>query len=353
MSYLPIGFRFMPTAEEILCILKTKILNEEPSWSGIQEINLYGVESPWVLFNDNYAWESFHDNDGSSSTSSKKKKKQVLYCFTRLTRAGRNGSKNIVRLCGCGNWHGETSEKRSCDDRLIMKMFKFKIKSRDGLVLDEDVEKYSWLMHEYSLSKKSLEELNLECSDYVICKITRQEEKRGSRKQDYGNGCKVPEVVDNVVFQGLHEILGGYLGKRKSPDNDDDVIMEQHQSKVARLDEPQDSTKLQSDDELEAEKFSLELEDMLIDDAKEENPCQEQVQENSRMRMENESANNQEQPRESMLDDVIDWEAFNKIPIPDDIFQDFLLGGLEEGPTSLPDCYNFSNFFQFDADVKG
>ncbi|KAG9145236.1 hypothetical protein Leryth_008196 [Lithospermum erythrorhizon] len=352
MSYLPIGFRFMPKDEEILCILKTKILNEEPSWSGIQEINLYGVESPWELFNDNYAWESIHDN--GSSSSSKNKKKQVLYCFTRLTRAGQNGSKNIVRLCGCGTWHGETSEKRSCDDGLIMKMFKFKIKSRDGLVLDEDAEKYSWLMYEYSLSKKSLKELNLEWSDYVICKITRQEEKRGSREQDYGNGCKVPEVVvDNVFFQGLHEILGELSWQRIS-DNDDDVIMErQHQSKVARFDEPPDSTKLQSDDELEAEKFSLELENMLNDDAREENTCQGQVQENSRLPMENESANNQEQPTDPMLDDVIDWEAFNKIPIPNDIFQDFPLGGLEEGPTSLPDCYYFSNFFQFHAHVKG
>ncbi|KAG9147930.1 hypothetical protein Leryth_003521 [Lithospermum erythrorhizon] len=278
--------------------------------------------------------ESIHDN--GSSSSSKKKKKQPAETVPK-TLSGYV----VVEI-------GMEKLVKSCDDGLIMKMFRIqKIKSRDGLVLDEDAEKYSWLMYEYSLSKKSLKELNLEWSDYVICKITRQEEKRGSREQDYGNGCKVPEVVvDNVFFQGLHEILGGYLGKRKSPDNDDVIMERQHQSKVARFDEPRDSTKLQSDDELEAE-------NMLNDDAKEENTCQGQVQENSRLPMENESANNQEQPTDPMLDDVIDWEAFNKIPIPNDIFQDFPLGGLEEGPTSLPDCYYFSNFFQFHADVKG
>ncbi|GAA0185069.1 hypothetical protein LIER_32357 [Lithospermum erythrorhizon] len=203
INYLSLGFQFRPTRKELLfSYLMNKILGNKLPWNGVKEINLYGDQSPWELFNE---------NDIDTWHSETNKNTQVLYCFTRLKRL-KNGTKNYVRTGGCGQWDGESCERfnEGC-----MKMFKFK----PTLPLDEEGPNVSWLMHEYSLSRKILKEINHEWSDYVICKITRREEKRNN--QDF------PDAR-------------GSVRKRKSAEKDDAITRHQHQqeSKVARF-EPQ------------------------------------------------------------------------------------------------------------------
>ncbi|KAG8368890.1 hypothetical protein BUALT_Bualt15G0093600 [Buddleja alternifolia] len=180
---VPEGFRFVPTEEELIrsYLLKKAMGLPLPS-NHILEKDLYGEKaSPWDVLSDiSEAYWDIHIPVNVNNHDDKKEVKKVkksIYVFTRLKRVN-EGSRNFVRVAGCGTWKGQTVPRKirkgsSGEEIGAMKMFTFIVNNK-GLIKDH------WIMHEYSLSGVSLS-CDLKNKDYVICRITREffkEEKK-------------------------------------------------------------------------------------------------------------------------------------------------------------------------------
>ncbi|XP_057811231.1 NAC domain-containing protein JA2-like [Salvia miltiorrhiza] len=220
---IPIGFRFIPTDEELIGgFLWPRLMGMELPWNGIVEKDIYGDNAePWKVFSDVVdGWQT--KKEGSAIKSS-------IYAFTTLKNVP--NSKRISRRAGGGTWGGQTGPKkiiRSDTGEIIghSKMFSFE---RDDKAAPEDFG--HWIMHEYSLSGRA------NGGDLVVCKITNcikvsaASKKRAAQiDQDQ---LAVGFKKQKILFPAVEEegfIVGDQSGQ--ALDVDDDFV----QSLIAGLD---------------------------------------------------------------------------------------------------------------------
>ncbi|KAK9033190.1 hypothetical protein V6N11_018227 [Hibiscus sabdariffa] len=143
MMWIPPGFRFLPTKEEILVSYLKPLCDGYMIHRDVMvPCNIYGADcEPWKIFDK--------DSDGS------------FWIFTKLNQRSKS---RIDRTAGDGCWHGRRA---------------YKVKNKDGELIGYD--KYftysnkkqeksngHWIMHEFSLKDPGL-------NDFVICEIRNKE----------------------------------------------------------------------------------------------------------------------------------------------------------------------------------
>ncbi|KAA8515090.1 hypothetical protein F0562_018123 [Nyssa sinensis] len=146
MSRIPLGFRFMPTEEELIHYLWTKVVDLTLPFPGVViERDLYGDKAPWEVFNNEVPnpWVTI---------KGKKKTTNTIYVLTRLKKIG---PKQNIRKAGCGAWDTQTGAVQIKNDHKevigFKRMLVFQVKG------DLHVENNShWMMHEDSLPAVSL-----------------------------------------------------------------------------------------------------------------------------------------------------------------------------------------------------
>ncbi|XP_059631857.1 NAC domain-containing protein 41-like [Cornus florida] len=179
--FVPLGFRFIPTEEELLTHFPRRKLKQEslPYEGVILERDVYGE---------------------------------------KIDRE----KKRIIRRAGCGTWDGQTGIKNiyNKEKELIgfnkMLSFEVDVKKDEFLIMP----KGHWTMHEYSLGGVSLNGLEEGTRDYVICKIKRDDSKhlkrapkhhahevskeenprcRKKMRYDHGEVSTTPQNIDQSV----------------------------------------------------------------------------------------------------------------------------------------------------------
>ncbi|KAA8535711.1 hypothetical protein F0562_030726 [Nyssa sinensis] len=108
MSWIPLGFRFMPTEEELIHYLWTKVVDLPLPFLGVViERDLYGDKAPWEVFNNEVPnpWVTIKE---------KKKTTNTIYVLTRLKKIG---PKQNVRRAGCGTWDAQTGAVQIKNDQ--------------------------------------------------------------------------------------------------------------------------------------------------------------------------------------------------------------------------------------------
>ncbi|KAI5640869.1 hypothetical protein M9H77_00038 [Catharanthus roseus] len=169
MIHQTIGFRFHPTDEEMLLLLRHKaqgnIINSRSSPMIVERDFYFENGTPWMIFKQDDPWQTM-------VTESEKliKDTKYLYVITRLKKisASRN---NIIRVAGCGTCDGQTGKNyiKSIEDKNkiigFKKMFNFKPKFVEG---NNNYGK--WIMHEYHLDGDFLKGIS-DTNDFVICRI--------------------------------------------------------------------------------------------------------------------------------------------------------------------------------------
>jgi hypothetical protein len=86
-TFLPAGFRFMPSDEELVRdYLLKKVMGEELPCDGIGECDLYGAKPPWEICGD---------QEG-----------EKVYFFAKLKKLSKN---RVARTAGSGVWHENSS----------------------------------------------------------------------------------------------------------------------------------------------------------------------------------------------------------------------------------------------------
>ncbi|KAB1210872.1 NAC domain-containing protein 68 [Morella rubra] len=151
---VPRGYRFRPTAEELIThYLLKKVRGEELPWGGIHECDLYGEKNPWKICE---AYD--HDED-------------KFYFFTNLKKL--KTQNRIARSAGCGTWQGNNIGDNIYDKSGkhvigLNKLFSFKVK--DG----SRMEKSGWIMHEFSLAGVSLVGEREKSNKLVLCVLQRR-----------------------------------------------------------------------------------------------------------------------------------------------------------------------------------
>lgn len=176
----PVGLRFRPTQQELIYLLQVKAWGSEISafTNCVLEKNLYGKEGmePWKVFSDvdNDKWE-FYDGAGKND------KKRVLYIVTKLSKMS---ASKTGRTAGDGTWDGQTSGKpvKDFQDTKVVGYMKLLTYAVDPGCALEAADKGYWYMHEYSLSEYSLREIGVKSTDYVLCRIVRDNSKSCSVK---------------------------------------------------------------------------------------------------------------------------------------------------------------------------
>ncbi|PPD66968.1 hypothetical protein GOBAR_DD36155 [Gossypium barbadense] len=143
---IPIGFRFLPTKEEILCDYLKPIIKGYPIHSGVMMI--YGANrEPWNIF----------DQDSA----------KALRVITKLKKRSKS---RIERTAGDGCWLQQyVKEVKNEDGGEVIgfdKYFTFTSKKSEK-------SNGQWIMHEYSL--KDQEAASAGLSDSVICEIKNKD----------------------------------------------------------------------------------------------------------------------------------------------------------------------------------
>ncbi|XVF84368.1 hypothetical protein PTKIN_Ptkin17bG0031000 [Pterospermum kingtungense] len=144
--FIPPGFRFRPTKEDILHYYLRPAINGEPLPSSVVvEADIYGENrEPWKIFN--------------------KDDPKSFWVFTKLKRKSKS---KIDRVAGHGCWLGRSSKViENARGQLVgfEKYFTFSCK-RDKSISQNNG---NWTMHEFSLSQEGF-------NDYVICEIKNRD----------------------------------------------------------------------------------------------------------------------------------------------------------------------------------
>ncbi|XP_024040987.1 NAC domain-containing protein 102 [Citrus clementina] len=90
--FLPVGFRFNPTDEEIVKHYLKGGAATLPCLKDIEYCDVYGDKSPWEIFQLEKNNPDNHDNDYGEN---------IFYVYTKLKKASPN---RISRVAGCGTW---------------------------------------------------------------------------------------------------------------------------------------------------------------------------------------------------------------------------------------------------------
>ncbi|XP_062175739.1 NAC domain-containing protein 41-like [Alnus glutinosa] len=189
-AMLPLGFRFMPTDEELIShYLVKKVKGEELSWDGIPDCDLYGEKPPWEICGD----------------------QEKVYFFTTLKKLSKN---RVSRTAGCGVWH-ENCTVKIYDNRGDIigarKLFNFNVKE------GSTTKNSNWIMHEFSLVGEQQQGTNL-----VLCSLQKKgsesssgvkrrfEEESHQRKRVCCNivECPPPQAIWIPADSNMETIMG-------------------------------------------------------------------------------------------------------------------------------------------------
>ncbi|XP_062173469.1 NAC domain-containing protein 41-like [Alnus glutinosa] len=189
-AMLPLGFRFMPTDEELIShYLVKKVKGEELSWDGIPDCDLYGEKPPWEICGD----------------------QEKVYFFTTLKKLSKN---RVSRTAGCGVWH-ENCTVKIYDNRGDIigarKLFNFNVKE------GSTTKNSNWIMHEFSLVGEQQQGTNL-----VLCSLQKKgsesssgvkrrfEEESHQRKRVCCNivECPPPQAIWIPAESNMETIMG-------------------------------------------------------------------------------------------------------------------------------------------------
>lgn len=137
-DFVPTGFRFLPTDEELVCsYLEKKIQGKPLPCDIISECELYGVKEPWEI------WSTFGGDDPDDDRDLNR----FLYLFTRLRNKSYRGSR-IQRRVGSGSWKGERKADRV---RARRSGICVGLKKRFHYENQKSLHHRRWLLDEYSL----------------------------------------------------------------------------------------------------------------------------------------------------------------------------------------------------------
>ncbi|CAI9112007.1 OLC1v1012370C1 [Oldenlandia corymbosa var. corymbosa] len=137
--------------------------------------NLYGDNAtPWELLTDDLPWHKVLNSNRDIESQ------KVIYVFTFLTKTSKknsSNSKNRNRVAGCGTWNVNSSAKpvrENCGfGRKMGESKDFTFESAEQTV-------GQWTMTEYSIDAAANgipEVQGINYSDYVLCKIKRDDSK--------------------------------------------------------------------------------------------------------------------------------------------------------------------------------
>ncbi|XP_062173472.1 NAC domain-containing protein 41-like [Alnus glutinosa] len=189
-AMLPLGFRFMPTDEELIShYLVKKVKGEELSWDGIPDCDLYGEKPPWEICGD----------------------QEKVYFFTTLKKLSKN---RVSRTAGCGVWHEHCTVKIYDNRGDIIgarKLFNFNVKE------GSTTKNSNWIMHEFSLVGEQQQGTNL-----VLCSLQKKgsesssgvkrrfEEESHQRKRVCCNivECPPPQAIWIPAESNMETIMG-------------------------------------------------------------------------------------------------------------------------------------------------
>ncbi|XP_062175571.1 NAC domain-containing protein JA2-like [Alnus glutinosa] len=148
-AFLPAGFRFCPSDEELVRdYLLKKAMGEELPWDGIGECDLYGEKPPWEICGD---------QEG-----------EKVYFFAKLRKLNKS---RVARTAGSGVWHENSSHHIYDEEGDVIgarKLFCFKVK--DGSTMKRS----EWIMHEFSLVGE-----HEPSTSWVLCTL----QKKGSESR--------------------------------------------------------------------------------------------------------------------------------------------------------------------------
>ncbi|CAI9111958.1 OLC1v1012312C1 [Oldenlandia corymbosa var. corymbosa] len=179
MESVVVGCRFQPTDEELVShYLKKMILGlpfTEEEKTFFTAKHLYGDNAtPWELLTEDLPWHKVLNSNRDIESQ------KVIYVFTFLTNVAQKNSKNRKnknRVAGCGTWNVNSSAKPVRDNcgfgRKIGECKNFTFESAEQTV-------GQWTMTEYSIdaAANGIPEVEgINCSDYVLCKIKRDDSK--------------------------------------------------------------------------------------------------------------------------------------------------------------------------------
>lgn len=125
-----VGFRFVPTDEELLFYyLQRKVNGESLPSDVVTDCNIYGGKEPWKIFDKN--------------------SNETFYVFSKLRKKSKL---RIERTVGCGTWKGQNSTKIMDCEKLVgsKEMFIFEAREKAMAVNGH------WIMHEFSLAKEKV-----------------------------------------------------------------------------------------------------------------------------------------------------------------------------------------------------
>ncbi|KAM7490046.1 hypothetical protein LguiA_032967 [Lonicera macranthoides] len=191
MSYLlPLGFKFLPTDNQLITYLIHKIRDEPLPCEGIiSETDVFGERPPSELFGGS-------DRHGGD----------VRYFFTLLKKKTENSTKNYMKrnVGDIGTWHADSKGVRIRDPQTQKVIgnrkafnFKFKATSMSGPSNGDDSR---WLMTEYSLDGVSLK-YKKPGPDYVLCRIKKKnlfQKQQQQQQEDCDSGIEDNAAADVV-----------------------------------------------------------------------------------------------------------------------------------------------------------
>lgn len=162
--HVPVGFRFRPNEEELLCFyLRSKINGERFPNGLVHNCNVYGDQEPW------HVWEAYKDPLDQET--------KELYFFTDQPKKMRSIT---IRRVGTGTWRGENTGKKvhaSGSGRVIGSRTRFMYK-KPGSVQDG-----RWLLHELELDESLLHSKDqVKEKRYVLCILRKIEEKKDRKR---------------------------------------------------------------------------------------------------------------------------------------------------------------------------
>lgn len=194
--FLPVGFRFNPTDEEIVKHYLKGEAATLPSLKDIEYCDVYGDKSPWEIFQLEKNNADNHDNDYGEN---------IFYVYTKLKKASPN---RISRVAGCGTWQFQKRPVQIYDDDpnendnvAIGYKRKYSFKAKESVSNKRD-HHGQWIMHEYSLAAGK--ERSSPCGgdddgdNFVFCRIINKTR----------NECQEAEAKAETEA----ESSGGYVG---------------------------------------------------------------------------------------------------------------------------------------------
>ncbi|RWR80631.1 NAC domain-containing protein 2-like protein [Cinnamomum micranthum f. kanehirae] len=187
---LPWGFRFLPTDEELLIYLRTKILSLPLPCNVIEDIELYNYHPSQI--------------GGKGEEDDNKR-----YFFTRLVKKYENGERPSRAVKNGGHWKATTGDKTIRDSRNNKLGFK-----KSLVFIDALEKKTNWLMQEYRIDEHRKNNgsgsTSTKKDQWVLCciyeKINAKEKKQRKEKKELENNQHDDQEKDDVVFEEEEEM---------------------------------------------------------------------------------------------------------------------------------------------------